>query len=128
MEAPHRMKQRQIPRLIFTLILTSAAVWVVLPNNPGIHLGNLDRDIEIVSGLDLQGGQRVILQADLPEDAVISSENINNARNFIENRLNMLGVTDPTVQVLGSSQILVELTNISDRDQVLRFNILQHVL
>ena len=113
------MKQRQILRLIFVLILTSAAVWVVLPNNPGIHLGFLDRDIEVVSELDLQGGLRVILQADLPEDWVISSENMNDASNIIENRLKRLGVTDPPVHVLGSSQILVELANISDPDQVI---------
>lgn len=113
------MKQRQILRLIFIIILTSAAVWVVLPNNPGIHLGNLDRDIEVVSGLDLQGGLRVILQADFPEDVMISSENINDARNIIENRLKRLGVADPPVQVLGSSQILVELPNTSDPDQVI---------
>jgi len=113
------MKQRQFLRLIFIIILTSAAVWVVLPNNPGIHLGNLDCDIEVVFGLDLQGGLRVILQADLPEAVVISSENINNARNIIKNRLNGLDIADPPVQVLGSSQILVELPNISDHDQVI---------
>ena len=113
------MKQRQILRLIFIIILTSAAVWVVLPNNPGIHLGNLDRDIEVVSGLDLQGGLRVILQVDLPEDVVISSENMNNARNIIRTRLDGLDIADPLVQVLGSTQILVELPNISDPDQVI---------
>ena len=112
------MKRRQILRLIFVFVLTSAAVWVVLPNNPGIHLGNLDLDIEVVSGLDLQGGLRVILQADLPEDVVISNENINDTRNIIENRLKKLGVADPPVQVLGSSQILLELPKFSDPDQI----------
>ena len=113
------MKRRQILRLIFILILTSAAIWVVLPNNPGIHLGFLDRDIEVVSGLDLQGGLRAILQADLPEDGVISSENIDDIRNIIQKRLKKLGVADPLVQVLGSSQILVELPDINDPDQVI---------
>lgn len=111
------MKQRQILGLIFILILIATAVWVLLPNNPGIHLGSIHHDIKVVRGLDLQGGLRVILQADLPDDVDVSGENMNTVRNIIENRVDGLGVADHLVQILGSRQILVELPSTIDPEQ-----------
>ena len=112
------MKQRQIIGLIFILILITTTIWVLLPNNSGIHLGSIHHDIKVVRGLDLQGGLRVILQADLPDDVEVSGENMNTARNIIENRVDGLGIANPLVQILGSRQILVELPSIIDPEQV----------
>lgn len=96
------------------LLIVAAAIWVVQPNNPGISLGTFQREIKIVRGLDLQGGLRVLLEADLPEDADITSEQMNTARTIIENRVNGLGVTEPVIQVAGNRRILVELPGIGD--------------
>jgi len=106
------MMKRHSVRLIFILILFSAAVWVVLPSNPGINLPFYQRQIRVVQGLDLQGGLRVLLEADLPEEAEISIEKIQTARDIIENRVNGLGVSEPLVQIAGSRRILVELPGI----------------
>jgi preprotein translocase subunit SecD len=105
------MKRHSI-RLIFILILFSVAVWVVLPSNPGINLPFYQRQIRVVQGLDLQGGLRVLLEADLPEGAEISTEKIQTARDIVENRVNGLGVSEPLVQIAGSRRILVELPGI----------------
>ena len=56
------MRQRLPLRLILILILVAVAVWIVLPTNPSIHIGSIDRDIKVVRGLDLQGGLRVHLK------------------------------------------------------------------
>jgi preprotein translocase subunit SecD len=96
------------------LLIVVAAIWVVQPNNPGISIGNFQREIKIVRGLDLQGGLRILLEADLPADADITSDQMNDARTIIENRVNGLGVTEPVIQVAGNRRILVELPGIGD--------------
>jgi preprotein translocase subunit SecD len=103
--------------LIPILLIIAGAVWIVLPNNPGIHLGAFNREIKIVQGLDLQGGLRVLLEADLPADAEVSSEQMDTSREIIENRVNGLGVTEPVVQVAGSRRILVELPGIGNPEE-----------
>ncbi|MEL7674992.1 MAG: hypothetical protein AAGU78_14740, partial [Chloroflexota bacterium] len=56
--------------LAIILLVAAIATWLSLPGNPGIHLDldgdgeyEVDRDIKVVQGLDLQGGSRVLLQA-----------------------------------------------------------------
>ena len=111
------MKVRQSRRLFFIIILTAAAVWVVWPGNPGIHLGSYDREIRVVRGLDLQGGLRVLLEADLPPETVVTSEQMQTARNIIDKRVNGLGLTEPLIQIAGGRRILIELPGIGDTEQ-----------
>jgi preprotein translocase subunit SecD len=111
------MKQSYIRWLIPILVLVAGAVWVVNPNNPGIHLGSYNRDVRIVRGLDLQGGLRVLLEADLPADTEVTTEQMQTVRDIVENRVNGLGVTEPLVQVAGTRRILVELPGVGDPDQ-----------
>jgi preprotein translocase subunit SecD len=111
------MPRNKTALLIFIILIASAATWVVLPNNPGIHILNIDRDIKIVQGLDLQGGLRVLLEAELPENTEISADQLSTARDIIEKRVNALGVTEPLIQVAGSRRILVELAGIDDPEQ-----------
>jgi preprotein translocase subunit SecD len=103
--------------LIPIILIIIGAIWVVLPANPGIHLGFIERDIKIVRGLDLQGGLRVLMEADLPEDVEVTAEQMNTAREIIENRVNGLGVTEPVIQVAGTRRILVELPGIGDPEE-----------
>ena len=96
-------------RLIFIIVLTALAVFVVwpqhpgnyipdgdaLPGNPGIHLGNFVRQGAKL-GLDLQGGTQLTLQADLnnvPADQQSSA--MQGVLNVIERRVNAYGVAEP---------------------------------
>jgi preprotein translocase subunit SecD len=108
------MKVRQGRRLIFILVLVAAGIFVVWPNNPGIHIGSFQRDIEIVRGLDLQGGLRVLLEADLPPETEVTNEQMQTARDIIDQRVNGLGLSEPLIQIAGSRRILVELPGIGD--------------
>ncbi|GAB4451441.1 MAG: protein translocase subunit SecD [Anaerolineae bacterium] len=111
--------------LALIVLVTLVAVWMVLPN-PGIHidangdgdyldtdLGDINKDIEIRLGLDLQGGIRVLLTADVPPEDLLA-EDMEGALGVIENRVNALGVTEPMIQLSGSNRIIVELPGISD--------------
>lgn len=106
-------------RAVIILLLVMLALWVVWPANPGVHLGSFDHPIEVVRGLDLQGGLRVLLEADVPAETEITAEQLQAARDIIENRVNALGVTEPVVQVAGARRILVELPGIEDTEQAL---------
>ncbi len=113
------MGQRYRRFIIPVLIVIAAAIWLVLPTNPGIHIGPINRDVQIVRGLDLQGGLRVLLEADLPDTVAITSDQMNTARNIVENRVNGLGVSEPVVQVAGTRRILVELPGVSDPQEAI---------
>ena len=89
--------------LIIILIVAAATFWIVQdPNKP------------IRQGLDLQGGLQVLLEADVPEEQSVSKEQIDTARQIIEQRVNALGVAEPLVQVEGERRILVELPGIEN--------------
>ena len=108
-------------RLIFIIVLTALAVFVVwpqrpgnyipggdaLPGNPGIHLGSFVRQGAKL-GLDLQGGTQLTLQADLtnvPADQ--QSTAMQGVLNVIERRVNAYGVAEPEIQMLGADRIIV---------------------
>jgi preprotein translocase subunit SecD len=112
------MKQSYV-KLILILLLLAVVVWIDLPNNPGIHLGNTDRNLDTVLGLDLQGGLQVLLEADLPEDAEINPTDMQNARQILENRSNGLGVSEVTFQVAGTRRIVGEFPGLENTDEVI---------
>ena len=117
------MQQRDTILLVVILVLVAAAAWVVWPGNPGIHIKvgstEIDRDIKIHQGLDLQGGMRVILEADLPAGEEVGADAMNAARSIIENRVNGIGVTEPVVQSVGNNRISVELPGVEDPEQAI---------
>ncbi len=65
-------------------------------------------------GLDLQGGLRVVLQAETPDPL---PEDLEAARNIIENRVNEFGVAEPLIQTSGGDRIIVELPGLTAEDQ-----------
>lgn len=92
--------------IIIGLVLTGA--WILQnPNYP------------IRQGLDLQGGLQILMIADVPEDSPVTAEDMNTARQIIEQRVNAFGVTEPVVQLEGERRILIELPGIDDTDQAI---------
>lgn len=86
-------------------------------------------------GLDLQGGMRLVLEIDRSKlDQDQSEDVIDRAYTIIENRINALGVTEPTIQKQGKDRIIVELPGLKDeaaakdvigRTAQLEFNLLR---
>lgn len=117
------MKNRNLVLLGVILVLTAVAIWIDLPTNPGIHIKigswELNSDIYIHQGLDLQGGTQVLLEADLPAGEELTSDSMNAAKVIVENRVNGLGVAEPLVQIQGERRIVVQLPGIADPDQAI---------
>lgn len=75
-----------------------------------------DLPIQQSLGLDLVGGLRVLLEAQLPPDA-FSSDDLAETANNVSRRVNALGLAEATIQLQGSNRILVELPGVRDRQQ-----------
>lgn len=105
--------------LALIIIIAAIALWMDLPNNPGIRIAGINRDIETRLGLDLVGGVQALLEADLPEGTEIDAESMRTATRIVENRVNGLGVTEAVVQQAGDNRIVVELPGETDPEKAL---------
>src|SRR5437588_6596713 len=118
------MRRGTLTALLFIVLLAAGAAYVDWPNNPGIHIGWLgyNNPLTFREGLDLQGGVRVLLVPKNPGsyDPSALSDNVNSARNQIEQRVNGgLGVNEPDIRVETSNgvpSIAVELPGLNSGD------------
>lgn len=106
--------------LAIILLVAAIATWLSLPGNPGIHLDldgdgeyEVDRDIKVVQGLDLQGGSRVLLQA--APGTSYDDTTMEQAKQNVERRVNGLGVTEAVVQRQEGGRIIVELPGVQEQ-------------
>lgn len=134
---------RTHPRLFFWLLITLGVICVlfILPNSltipntqflpksftnktiypihPDYWFGNaaLRRDINFKEGLDLAGGTSVTLQADMHSIPAGQRENaLDSAKEVINRRVNLLGVSEPLVQtskVNNDYRLLIELPGVN---------------
>ncbi len=105
---------RHIGWLVIIALLVAFAVWVSLPDNPGIHIDGVNKDITIREGLDLAGGLKVLLEADLPPGETIPGGAMEEARRIVESRIDSLGALEPVVQLQGERRMIVELPGFED--------------
>lgn len=103
--------------------------WLNLPSGRGVPgtIAGIDlpcRDEQVsndadnckgmVLGLDLQGGSRITLQADIQGNADLDlNDAMNGAKQIIENRINPFGVSESQVQRSGANRLIVELPGVS---------------
>jgi len=119
------MNRRHYNWLILIIPLIALAIWVdvskqiTIPNpfNPQTNL--IDRNVETRLGLDLRGGLQTLLEADLPADATISSDDLKVTRQILESRANALGVSEVVMQVAPPRRIVAEFPGLQDPEQVI---------
>lgn len=92
--------------LLLTLIASLAYIW-----RPWQHQDNLwslwnDKFQFMTLGLDLKGGLRIELA---PENGTATKDELDRVKTVIENRINALGVSEPTVTVSGGRRVVVEI-------------------
>ncbi|PWB71451.1 MAG: protein translocase subunit SecD [Anaerolineales bacterium] len=111
-------------RVLLIVLIVAIALWVDLNNkieltNPFNDSPLVQRNVAPQLGLDLQGGLQVLLEADLPADRQITREEMDTARNIVENRTNALGVSENVIQVAGERRIVGEFPGAEDADAIL---------
>ncbi len=113
------MSQRSYYLLIIIAVVLALAIYIVIPNSPGIHAGSFNKDFITRLGLDLVGGVQALLEADLPANTPIEAGAMDAATGIVENRVNGLGLTEALVQKAGERRIVVELPGETDPERAL---------
>jgi SecD/SecF fusion protein len=95
---------------IYTILgLIAVSLWMIFPLKEKINLG-----------LDLQGGMHLVLRVDtskLPPEARASAPE--RALEVIRNRVDEFGVKEPSIQLQGTENIVVQLPGVTDRTRAL---------
>ncbi len=114
------MKSRTKLRLTLLgiVLLTVLAGLIDYPKGPDINIGNIQREVKVYLGLDLQGGTSLLYNADVSEIPTENrGESLQGVRDVIERRINAFGVGEPNIQTVRSGEdwrILVELPGVTD--------------
>ena len=110
--------------LIVILFLLAFSLWVdfskkiTLINPFNDNTPVVERDVDIKLGLDLRGGLQALLEADVPADAAVSSADMENAKNILQNRANALGVSEIVMQTAGDRRIVAEFPGVTNPEEV----------
>lgn len=113
--------------VVLIMCLFAGSMFVALPIDhplwleeglaPGV---DTQRDIrELTLGLDLKGGTQVLLEAEISEDQPLPEDALNSAKIIVEQRVNGLGLAEPTVQLQGERRMIVELPGVKNPDQAI---------
>ena len=105
-------------QLLALVLLVALLAFVNLPSFSGIHIGDFNRDMKTVLGLDLRGGVQVLLEADLPEGTEITPEQMQDAQRILENRTNALGVSENLFQIAGDRRMVGEFPGLDDPTKI----------
>jgi len=117
------MNRRNTNWLILILVLLALSLWVDLSKqisivNPFNSKPLLTRNVDVRLGLDLRGGLQTLLEADLPTNSSVSSEDLAITKQILESRANALGVSEVVMQTAGERRIVAEFPGVSNPEEV----------
>ncbi len=95
------------------IIVLAFSVLIDLPKSP-----LWGQRIKSLLGLDLVGGTELTYQADLSQ-STDKFKDLNHLSNVFRNRIDQLGVSEPTIQTSGSDKIIIELPGIKNIDEAI---------
>lgn len=95
--------------LLILVLLLGGAIYVLTSVYP------LQQHMKL--GLDLKGGVHMVLQGVDSEVGKVTPEAIQKAQKIIENRVNKLGVSEPTVQIDSNNRIIVQIAGETDTEK-----------
>ncbi|HLE49371.1 MAG TPA: protein translocase subunit SecD [Patescibacteria group bacterium] len=138
------MFKTPLPKVLLIIFLTVFSIYINLPGSftldltrykinfnktlskPDLKIGrfNLGKKNELILGLDLQGGSRLVFEADTVNiDSSVSGDALTGTKDIIEKRVNLFGVSEPNVQLSefeGKKRIVVELPGIKDIKEAIK--------
>jgi SecD/SecF fusion protein len=106
--APTANKPNPWTALLLLLTLLGSLLYIWRPwEHPKTPLSLWNAQYQFITlGLDLKGGLRIELA---PESGTATREELDRVKTVIENRVNALGVAEPTVTVAGGRRVVVEI-------------------
>lgn len=116
------MRGRTLTRLLGVAVLVLIAFEIAF--QPLTFAGGRPRfqspRVDMNLGLDLKGGSRIVLEARPSKTAAVTPDRVDAVKRVIENRIDQLGVVEPTLQRQGNDRIVVELPGIQDVERARR--------
>lgn len=106
--------------IVFGLIVVLAGLSALVdwPKGPNLRVGDVDRELKVHLGLDLQGGAHLVYEANMADVPAEDQEQALAAvRDVLERRVNTFGVSEPVVQTNTTGdkdRVIVELPGITD--------------
>jgi SecD/SecF fusion protein len=95
------MKSAPVLRAIVALAVIGSALFIALTQSARL-------------GLDLRGGTQIVLETSSTKTVTANAESTDRALTVLRNRIDALGVTDPTVTRSGERRIIIELPDVQD--------------
>ena len=103
--------KKKSSKLIIALMIV-----VVLFTAIGLTLKDVLKDVNL--GLDLQGGFEVLYQVEpLEEGDTIDDSAVESTASTLDSRVNVLGVSEPNIQIEDNNRIRVQLAGIDDQQE-----------
>lgn len=116
---------KKIWLISFIFLISSVATIISLPNGININVGNFSfsRKFDLKLGLDLAGGSHLVFETDMSQVSEDQKEvALQGARDVIERRVNLFGVSEPSVQTSkfeGKDRIIVDLPGVTDTKEAI---------
>ncbi len=109
--------------LIAIVLLLLFSIWIAANNeislpNPATGGDLFRRNVEVKLGLDLRGGLQTLLEADLPANSTVATNDLETTRQILEKRANALGVSEVVMQTAGDRRIVAEFPGVSNPEDV----------
>ena len=109
--------------LILIVLLVIFSLWIDLSQtvkitNPFNGKLLVSRNVDVQLGLDLRGGLQTLMEADVPANVPVNANELEVARQILENRANALGVSEVVMQTAGDRRIVAEFPGISNPEEV----------
>lgn len=104
--------------ILITLLIALVGYVLFSGVSVGVYdIGNVSNNINY--GLDLTGGVNVVLEAQATDDDPVTAEKIESAMLTIRQRIDTLGVSEPTITKQGDNRIRVSIPSVSDQEEAL---------
>lgn len=95
------MTRATVVRAVVAVVVLLVSAFIVLTNSPRL-------------GLDLQGGTRLVVEAKDTKSVKANSETTDRTLEVLRNRIDSLGVAEPSMTRSGENRIIVELPDVQD--------------
>lgn len=105
---------RRYVNILLIFVLLAVSIWASFTST---GIGGFQP--KTVLGLDLRGGLQVILEADVAEGVTVTRQELEDAKQILENRANALGVSEVNFQVAGDKSIVGEFPGVTDPKSVI---------
>lgn len=97
-------------------IIAFLLVIILLGSTMGVTTTGILKDIKL--GLDLQGGFEVLYEVTpAKKGQKIDKETLSSTAEALDRRINVLGVSEPSIQIEGENRIRVQLAGVTDQNE-----------